>query len=343
MKTIKNLFKKPFPAFIIIPFLLIVFILGFFCGQRYQDRKISLIKINNEQHASESHIETEDRHGDTPNDEEIKIASSAQKLIGLSTVPVVKKPFYKYLEITGSISPDPLKTAAVQSPGNGVIERCFVGVGSIVKQGDPLCRIKELNDNNAQILYAPSSGIIMSASLSEGKTIDTITTLHSIADIEELGAVFDIYERDIEYIKNGQSFIVRSSGAPGIDFKAHVTFISPRIDEDSRTIKVRAQVINSGYKLRLGMFISALIPGEMLGNQLVVPERSIQTAGGRNLIFVREGDEHFLVMPVRLIASSAGFTAIEGAIKNGAEVAVDGTPFLLAEFLKSELVDEHKH
>jgi Cu(I)/Ag(I) efflux system membrane fusion protein len=76
---------------------------------------------------------------------------------------------------------------------------------------------------------------------------------------------------------------------PGKKWRGPVTYIAPTVEEKTRTVKVRVEVVNRGEELKPDMFADVLLESD-LGPGLVVPDDAVINAGQRLLVFLeREG------------------------------------------------------
>ena len=102
----------------------------------------------------------------------------------------------------------------------------------------------------------------------------------------KLWAILDVYERNIGCVKLGQKVVVKDTNCSGEFFEGEVTYISPRVDEHARTIKVRATVNNPDDHLKLGMFITAdiMVPSEDLC--IVMPQSAIHPVDVNKTVFL---------------------------------------------------------
>jgi RND family efflux transporter MFP subunit len=177
----------------------------------------------------------------------------------------------------------------------------------------------------------------------DNPSVESGALVHSLGVDEILEAFFDVPESELVQLRPRQAFAVRALTYPGVDFSAVLSFISPRVDETSRTLKVRAQIDNARGLLRYGMSVTAELPGEALGDLLVVPEKSLQANGNDWVVLVKKRPETFAAVPVKRVAVTDRRAAVAGPLEAGAAVVVEGAPYLYAEWQKSEIVDACKH
>jgi cobalt-zinc-cadmium efflux system membrane fusion protein len=146
---------------------------------------------------------------------------------------------------------------------------------------------------------------------------------------------FDIYEKDITKVKEGNRVVISVASYPDEQFEGLVTYIGATVNEKTRTVKVRSEVDNGHEKLKPGMFAKVLLQVETGSDSPMIPEESVQTDGQKYFVFVPLHEGLFLRREVTLGARVDGYVkVIRGLNKNERVVAKGG--FLL----KSEIMKE---
>jgi len=110
---------------------------------------------------------------------------------------------------------------------------------------------------------APISGVVTEKNIVEGQYFKRGDKLMSIADTSVMWAVMDAYETDLPWLRYGQQVEITAEAIPGQVFKGMIAYISPEVDKKTRTVGIRANVLNPGGQLRSGMFIKAKIQVEV--------------------------------------------------------------------------------
>ena len=170
-----------------------------------------------------------------------------------------------------------------------------------------------------------------------GDKVDKVSSVHAVADLSKLWAILDVYEKDIAKVKLGQKVVVRSVAYPDRTFDGEIKFISPRVDEVSRTIKVRTLVNNPEYLLKLGMFINADIIDESNNNYIVLPKTAAFICADKKVVFVKVSEDQFEIRDVEIINETSDDVAIKKGVSEGEDVVVDGGFLLKSEALRSQL------
>jgi Cu(I)/Ag(I) efflux system membrane fusion protein len=184
-------------------------------------------------------------------------------------------------------------------------------------------------------LYSPHSGFVIKKDINEGMKVMGDKELYTIADLSSVWVNADIYEGDITFIKIGQRADISLSYSPGESLKGRVSYIYPYLDEKTRTVKVRLEQPNPGYKLKPEMYVNAeiKIPGE---TQLSIPEEAVLDSGTRKIVFVDKGDGHFEAREVKLGSRMEGFYPVSSGLKEGEKIAASSAFLLDSESRLSE-------
>ncbi len=119
-------------------------------------------------------------------------------------------------------------------------------------------------------INAPMGGIVIDKHVSEGMYVDTGTKTYTIADLSELWVKLDAYESDMMWVRYGQEVEFTTEAYPGQIFKGKISFISPTLDPQTRTIKLRVNVQNPNEKLKPEMFVHAVVKSKVAKGGLVM-------------------------------------------------------------------------
>ena len=125
-----------------------------------------------------------------------------------------------------------------------------------------------------------------------------------------------------------------------------VAYIDPRLDETTRTARVRLEVPNSNGRLRAGMFTEVGFyagTNEATGEELVVPSAAIQRSGDKTIVFVPREDEPgaFEIREVEIGGETEGYTAVKSGLQLGESVVTKGSFTLKTQLEKGAMGDDH--
>jgi membrane fusion protein, copper/silver efflux system len=176
------------------------------------------------------------------------------------------------------------------------------------------------------VLYSPHTGFVTKKDINEGMKVMGDRELYTIADLSSVWVNMDVYESDIPFVKIGQRADI-SLPYSGESFHGRVSYIYPYLEEKTRTVKVRLEQSNPGYKLKPEMYVTAEIktPAE---TRLSIPEEAVLDSGMRKIVFVEKGEGHFEAKEVNLGPRMDGYYQVTSGLKQGDKIAASSA-FLL--------------
>jgi membrane fusion protein, copper/silver efflux system len=180
------------------------------------------------------------------------------------------------------------------------------------------------------VLRAPMAGEIAEKLVTQGQAVQAGDNLFLIADPSVLWVDLAVYEMDARSLRIGAPVAVTVDALPARSYEGRVTFIHPTVDEKTRTLTARAEVVNRDGKLRPGMYATALIR-PATASALTVPTQSVLPTGTRNLVFVNRGDGRFVPRAVRVGVRTDSLVEIVQGLEPGDEVIASATYLLDSE------------
>ena len=179
----------------------------------------------------------------------------------------------------------------------------------------------------ANTILSPQTGTVVEKQAIEGLAVTPMMHLYVIADLSRVWVMADVYERDLAQVKIGQNAKMHIEAIPGRTFEGTVTFVSPTVDQATRTVKVRFEFPNQEGTLRPGMYATVQI-ATPAGEGLVVSSDSVIDTGERKIVFVTSGEGRFDPRPIVTgVAFDGRYEVVEG-LHEGEIIATTGQ-FLL--------------
>ena len=129
------------------------------------------------------------------------------------------------------------------------------------------------------VLIAPFAGIIRERSVSPGQYVHAGAPVATLVRMHPLRLQADVPEREASSVKVGQTVRVRVEG-DAVAYDGRVVRVSPAIDEQSRSLRIEAQVGNEAATIRPGSFATADILVAAATPAIVVPATAIVSFAG---------------------------------------------------------------
>lgn len=284
------------------------------------------------------HAEHEEGH-----QEVATIALETQQALGLTIEAAEVRQLERRLEVTGQIAQDTERLVHVHPPQVGVLTKLLVNVGDRVEQGAVIAQVTTKDHPGPVDVTTPRAGLVIGMPVSPGSPVDTLTSLATVADLGQVSATFDLYEQDIGVVAIGQRIEASSVAYPGRVFTGKIVFVSPQVDQHTRTIKIRGQLDNPDYALKLGMFVTGAILIPTTEQTLAVPRVSVQRLEDTEVVFVQTAPDAFQVRPVQLGHAAGEHVQVLEGLQPGEPVVTVGSFHLKAELMKGTLEEGHAH
>ncbi len=211
---------------------------------------------------------------------------------------------------------------------------------------EQISAIKDEKENSQfaeLVLRAPQAGTIIAQNVSAGALVDTTESIYTIADLSNVWVWYDLYEKDLavlgDRLSSGKTIVakVRVKAFEAEVFDGVVDLIGSRVDEHTRTIKVRVQVRNGERKLKPGMFAEAEISVPLEGNITAVPSSAVLSDEGRSFVFQHWKDDLWVRRDVRLGRNLGGFAEVLNGIPTGATIVTRGAFMLKSDILREKM------
>jgi RND family efflux transporter MFP subunit len=191
----------------------------------------------------------------------------------------------------------------VTAPVGGRVSRYVVTVGNLIQSGDQ------------------NSG----------------TLLTTIVSVDPMYAYFDVDERTVlrvrQLIREGKARSARETEWPvslglateeGFPHRGTINFVDNQVNPKTGTLRVRGVFPNKDEALSPGFFARVRVPIGQAHRALLVTDRAIDNDQGQKVLYVVNEKNEVVSRPVRLGALHDGLREIEGGLKPGERVVVNG-------------------
>lgn len=173
-------------------------------------------------------------------------------------------------------------------------------------------------------IYAPQDGVVSSLSVREGMFIKPENRVLSLADLSSVWIIAEVFERQTEWVKNGQPAEVRLSYLPGQVWEGAVEYIYPSLDARTRTLKVRLRFDNPDESIKPNMYANVRIFGGPKENTIVIPVEGLIRTGRDERVIIALGEGQFEAREVVAGIESGDYVEILQGLQDGDEVVISG-------------------
>ncbi len=201
--------------------------------------------------------------------------------------------------------------------------------------------------NNHIRIFAPMSGTVVEKLVEEGKYIKTGMPILKLADLSKVWLLLEMYPKDTVKLRIGQKAEVAIQSQAGKTFEGKVSFISPMVDKETNTVKVRIEIPNEAGLIKIGDYANAQILSEVNSNQdlVIVPRSAVMVNGQDSIAFVETRPGRFEYRKVKIAETIGDKIALSDGIKPGEAVVHEGVFMLESTFNiqgKVSLIDPNR-
>jgi membrane fusion protein (multidrug efflux system) len=173
------------------------------------------------------------------------------------------------------------------------------------------------------VIRAPFDGVAGVRQVSPGAYVNKGQDIARLEGIGTLKVDFRVPELYLRRIAEGQTVAVTVDGYPGERFEGAIYAIEPAVDEQTRTVLLRAKIPNPGVRLKPGMFARVSLALGERPNAMLVPEQAIVPRNDANYVF-KVADGKAKLTKVDLGLRQPGQVQIVSGLEAGDRVVTDG-------------------
>jgi len=175
-------------------------------------------------------------------------------------------------------------------------------------------------------IRAPFSGVVGLTDIAPGALINPGAPIVTLDDISSVRVDFQIPDRYLASIREGQPITARIDAFPGETIQGRIQKLDTRVNEQTRAITARAEFPNPDRRLRPGMMLRVSVAQ---GQRQVVaaPEAAVSVQGDSAFVYVvtQKGDQ--TVSEQRAVLTGVrqnGLVEIRDGLKAGEQIVADG-------------------
>ena len=204
-------------------------------------------------------------------------------------------------------------------------------------EADLTALLKRGHADGRLVLRAPTDGVVLEMAVQSHQWTQPFESLLVLGDPSRLELHVRIPPSDASRVGTGDRIDFVPVGRPELSCRARVLTSIPRVDPVTRTVAIRAEILETSEPLFPGVFVEGtLIHGEGRVSPSV-PESAVIRIGGSDYVFVQtDAPGSFDARPVVLGRFNGTRYEIERGIAAGEQVAVQGVFLLKSSLLQSE-------
>lgn len=172
-------------------------------------------------------------------------------------------------------------------------------------------------------VLAPFEGVAGLRQVSPGAYVKAGQDVARLEGIGTLKLDFRVPELYLGRIRTQQETVVLVDAFAGESFRGEIYAIEPAVDEQTRSVLLRARIPNPGVRLKPGMFARVVLVLETRENALIVPEQALVPMGKERFVY-RLADGKAVLTKIELGLRRPGEVEIRQGLSAGDAIIIDG-------------------
>jgi cobalt-zinc-cadmium efflux system membrane fusion protein len=189
---------------------------------------------------------------------------------------------------------------------------------------------KETDTSDLVAIRSPIPGVVLDVNTASGelqRSLDNATSIATIANINDVWVVADLYPRDVQSVRRGQPVEVRVNGYPDTVYHGVVDNISDAVDPQTLTLKVRVVLPNPHHRFKPQMYATVSITDHSR-NAIVVPATAVIRDGVSTYVYVQTGENKYDRRDVQVGEAHDATAEVTGGLHEGDRVISTGAELL---------------
>ena len=186
--------------------------------------------------------------------------------------------------------------------------------------------------SDSAALHAPISGAVLDIGSASGemqRSLDNASPIATVANLDSVWILGDVFERDLSTVRSAQSVEVTLPAYPGETLHGTISNISDAMDPTSRTLKVRVVLPNPRHRLKPEMFANLSI-ARTTAPEFVLPTTAVVHEGSSSYVFLQTAPGKYEQRQVTTGALRGKTVVVTSGLKDGDQVVTTGAALLRA-------------
>jgi membrane fusion protein, multidrug efflux system len=249
----------------------------------------------------------------------------------INTLSVQLKKYEVQLKIAQQAEDRSSKLLKIQGISQQDYDLSLLQVNNIMADmGITRAQMAEIRANMTKLnIYAPFAGKLGLKNISPGAYVTPSTLITTISQVSQLKLQFNIPEKYGAMIQRGQDIIFSIDGSTKT-FRAAVMATESGINEETRSLTVRAVVTAADKELIPGAFANVKITLGNNENALMVPNSSLIPQGRKKIVYLFNNNKAISREVTTGVRDSLNIQVLNG-LKSGDTVITSGLLFLKPE------------
>lgn len=178
-------------------------------------------------------------------------------------------------------------------------------------------------DSTTQVV-AQVSGQVIDRLVTPGQIVQGAEAICVIADMSNVWLVADVPEQSSQHLRVGEPIQAEIPALPGHTIRGVISFVSPVVDRETRTIRARMDLHNPNYRYKPLMLANITLQAST-DRRLTIPSSAVVRDGNDEFIFVQLAPAKFVLRKVTLGSESENRRVVLEGLDANEKIVVEGS------------------
>ncbi|MEI6900818.1 MAG: efflux RND transporter periplasmic adaptor subunit [Bacteroidota bacterium] len=200
-------------------------------------------------------------------------------------------------------------------------------------RSEELFKIYNVNKKSDYLVTAPIPGFITEKRISRDMLLrsDNAQSIFTLAQIDEVWVIANVYESDISRITEGMDAEIRTLSYPEKIFKGKVDKIFNVLDPQTKTLSIRIKLPNPGFLLKPEMVATVTLYYKENQYFPAIPSASVIFDKSKNFVMVFHDRSHVETREITIYKSTDDHAYISSGLKTGERIISKNQLFIYDE------------
>ncbi|MEI8278125.1 MAG: efflux RND transporter periplasmic adaptor subunit [Bacteroidota bacterium] len=187
------------------------------------------------------------------------------------------------------------------------------------------------------VLIAPMDGYIVEKKITAGSFIraDMGDYLFTISNLKNVWVYANVYEADIQKVKEGYPVSVTTLAYPDKIFQGKIDKVSEVLDPQSKAMRVRVTLSNDELLLKPDMFARVIVNNEEGSRSLCIPTSALISQDGKNFVVVYNSKDNVKIAEVNILKTVGAKTYIKDGVSELQKVVTKNQLLIFNQLLSN--------
>ena len=172
-------------------------------------------------------------------------------------------------------------------------------------------------------IVTPKAGTVLERKVTMGQVIQPADLAFTIADLSSVWVVADVPEEEAGQIRRGMQVSVRIPALPDEKITGKLTYVSPIVNPETRTVQVRMELANPHGLYKPDELASMTFTGKV-EDVLTIPQTALVREENKDYVFVETAPNRFALREVVLGEETRDQRVLKSGVQDNERIVIDG-------------------